>query len=87
MQHRCHSDENCPPCTALTEKWCMGKHEVFDEITLSLSLSLSATLTSFDLYHLCILQIQIMQYSMFYLVSEKEKHRLSPRQHIMWFTL
>nr|XP_019928790.2 transcriptional repressor NF-X1 [Crassostrea gigas]XP_019928791.2 transcriptional repressor NF-X1 [Crassostrea gigas]XP_034309218.1 transcriptional repressor NF-X1 [Crassostrea gigas] len=27
VQHRCHSDENCPPCTALTEKWCMGKHE------------------------------------------------------------
>lgn len=54
---------------------------------ITLSLSLSATLTSFDLYNLCILQFQIMQYSTFYLVTEKEKHRLSPRQHIMWFTL
>ncbi|XP_062586553.1 LOW QUALITY PROTEIN: transcriptional repressor NF-X1-like [Saccostrea cucullata] len=28
IHHRCHSDENCPPCTFLTEKWCMGKHEL-----------------------------------------------------------
>ncbi|KAK3109128.1 hypothetical protein FSP39_023572, partial [Pinctada imbricata] len=25
--HNCHSDESCPPCTALTTKWCMGSHE------------------------------------------------------------
>ncbi|MEQ2208385.1 Transcriptional repressor NF-X1, partial [Xenoophorus captivus] len=25
--HNCHSDEKCPPCTYLTQKWCMGKHE------------------------------------------------------------
>ncbi|MGH0160230.1 UNVERIFIED_CONTAM: hypothetical protein FKN15_061171 [Acipenser sinensis] len=26
--HNCHSEEKCPPCTYLTQKWCMGKHEV-----------------------------------------------------------
>ncbi|XP_046880248.1 transcriptional repressor NF-X1 [Hypomesus transpacificus] len=25
--HNCHSEEKCPPCTYLTTKWCMGKHE------------------------------------------------------------
>ncbi|XP_067342635.1 transcriptional repressor NF-X1 isoform X2 [Channa argus] len=25
--HNCHNDEKCPPCTYLTQKWCMGKHE------------------------------------------------------------
>ncbi|KAI3355372.1 hypothetical protein L3Q82_018214 [Scortum barcoo] len=25
--HNCHSEEKCPPCTYLTKKWCMGKHE------------------------------------------------------------
>ncbi|CAL8398842.1 unnamed protein product [Arctogadus glacialis] len=25
--HNCHSEERCPPCTYLTQKWCMGKHE------------------------------------------------------------
>uniref|UniRef100_A0A4W4DUR6 Transcriptional repressor NF-X1 n=1 Tax=Electrophorus electricus TaxID=8005 RepID=A0A4W4DUR6_ELEEL len=25
--HSCHSEERCPPCTYLTKKWCMGKHE------------------------------------------------------------
>lgn len=28
MLHNCHSDEKCPPCTHLTQKWCMGNHEV-----------------------------------------------------------
>ena len=28
VMHHCHSDENCPPCTALTEKYCHGKHEL-----------------------------------------------------------
>ena len=28
MYHSCHSEEKCPPCTFLTQKWCMGKHEV-----------------------------------------------------------
>lgn len=27
VQHNCHSDENCPPCTAFTEKYCFGGHE------------------------------------------------------------
>ncbi|XP_072544158.1 transcriptional repressor NF-X1 [Salminus brasiliensis] len=25
--HSCHSEEQCPPCTYLTKKWCMGNHE------------------------------------------------------------
>uniref|UniRef100_A0A672HDS0 Nuclear transcription factor, X-box binding 1 n=1 Tax=Salarias fasciatus TaxID=181472 RepID=A0A672HDS0_SALFA len=25
--HNCHSEEKCPPCTYLTQKWCMGNHE------------------------------------------------------------
>ncbi|KAJ8010156.1 hypothetical protein DPEC_G00072050, partial [Dallia pectoralis] len=25
--HNCHSDDRCPPCTYLTQIWCMGKHE------------------------------------------------------------
>ncbi|XP_057198696.1 transcriptional repressor NF-X1 [Triplophysa rosa] len=25
--HSCHSEDRCPPCTYLTKKWCMGKHE------------------------------------------------------------
>uniref|UniRef100_A0A3P8X242 Transcriptional repressor NF-X1 n=1 Tax=Cynoglossus semilaevis TaxID=244447 RepID=A0A3P8X242_CYNSE len=25
--HNCHSEDKCPPCTYLTQKWCMGKHE------------------------------------------------------------
>lgn len=28
VKHSCHSDENCPPCTSLTTKWCYGKHKV-----------------------------------------------------------
>ncbi|XP_064614665.1 transcriptional repressor NF-X1-like [Liolophura sinensis] len=28
VTHRCHSDEACPPCAVLTEKMCMGGHEV-----------------------------------------------------------
>ncbi|EYB86229.1 hypothetical protein Y032_0283g1329 [Ancylostoma ceylanicum] len=28
VTHRCHGEERCPPCTALTEKWCYGKHEI-----------------------------------------------------------
>lgn len=28
VMHNCHSDEQCPPCTALTEKMCHGGHEV-----------------------------------------------------------
>lgn len=27
VTHNCHSDTACPPCTALTEKWCFGHHE------------------------------------------------------------
>ncbi|XP_024135844.1 transcriptional repressor NF-X1 [Oryzias melastigma] len=25
--HNCHTEDKCPPCTYLTQKWCMGKHE------------------------------------------------------------
>ncbi|XP_066579537.1 transcriptional repressor NF-X1 isoform X2 [Amia ocellicauda] len=25
--HNCQSEEKCPPCTYLTQKWCMGNHE------------------------------------------------------------
>jgi hypothetical protein len=28
VRHNCHSEVQCPPCAALTEKWCHGKHEV-----------------------------------------------------------
>lgn len=28
VYHSCHSEDKCPPCTFLTQKWCMGKHEV-----------------------------------------------------------
>ncbi|XP_058157966.1 transcriptional repressor NF-X1 isoform X3 [Dasypus novemcinctus] len=28
VYHSCHSEEKCPPCTFLTQKWCMGKHEI-----------------------------------------------------------
>ncbi|XP_033761970.1 transcriptional repressor NF-X1-like [Pecten maximus] len=28
VRHNCHSDESCPPCTELTQKYCMGKHEL-----------------------------------------------------------
>ncbi|KAL6725903.1 hypothetical protein Aduo_007924 [Ancylostoma duodenale] len=28
VTHRCHGEERCPPCTALTEKMCYGKHEI-----------------------------------------------------------
>jgi transcriptional repressor NF-X1 len=28
IYHNCHNEEHCPPCTALTEKYCHGKHEL-----------------------------------------------------------
>ncbi|ESO86262.1 hypothetical protein LOTGIDRAFT_129545 [Lottia gigantea] len=28
VRHNCHSEETCPPCTALTEKRCVGGHEI-----------------------------------------------------------
>lgn len=28
VTHSCHSDEQCPPCTFLIEKMCMGEHTV-----------------------------------------------------------
>ncbi|XP_061821295.1 transcriptional repressor NF-X1 [Nerophis lumbriciformis] len=27
VYHNCHNEDKCPPCTYLTQKWCMGKHE------------------------------------------------------------
>ncbi|GBL57274.1 Transcriptional repressor NF-X1, partial [Araneus ventricosus] len=27
VKHTCHSEETCPPCTALTVKWCFGHHK------------------------------------------------------------
>lgn len=32
VYHSCHSEEKCPPCTYLTQKWCMGKHELRSNI-------------------------------------------------------
>uniref|UniRef100_UPI0035901B1C transcriptional repressor NF-X1-like isoform X2 n=1 Tax=Myxine glutinosa TaxID=7769 RepID=UPI0035901B1C len=31
VYHTCHSDV-CPPCTYLTQKWCMGQHELRQNI-------------------------------------------------------
>ncbi|CAB3401541.1 unnamed protein product [Caenorhabditis bovis] len=28
VNHNCHSEVICPPCTVLTKKWCYGKHEM-----------------------------------------------------------
>ncbi|WKY01565.1 hypothetical protein Q1695_015515 [Nippostrongylus brasiliensis] len=28
VTHRCHGEERCPPCTALVERMCYGKHEL-----------------------------------------------------------
>ena len=28
VQHACHSEDTCPPCSFLTAKMCMGNHEV-----------------------------------------------------------
>uniref|UniRef100_A0A2K6V2K0 Transcriptional repressor NF-X1 n=1 Tax=Saimiri boliviensis boliviensis TaxID=39432 RepID=A0A2K6V2K0_SAIBB len=49
MYHSCHSEEKCPPCTFLTQKWCMGKHELRSNIPchlvdISCGLPCSATL-------------------------------------------
>jgi transcriptional repressor NF-X1 len=27
VQHSCHSEDTCPPCSFLTAKMCMGNHE------------------------------------------------------------
>ncbi|XP_053570563.1 transcriptional repressor NF-X1 [Bombina bombina] len=35
--HSCHSEEKCPPCTYLTQKWCMGKHELRNNIPCHLT--------------------------------------------------
>ncbi|XP_069476640.1 transcriptional repressor NF-X1 [Ambystoma mexicanum] len=35
--HSCHSEEKCPPCTYLTQKWCMGKHELRSNIPCHLT--------------------------------------------------
>ncbi|KAG2458454.1 transcriptional repressor NF-X1 [Polypterus senegalus] len=35
--HNCHSEEKCPPCTYLTQKWCMGNHEQRSNIPCHLS--------------------------------------------------
>ncbi|CAI9171085.1 unnamed protein product [Rangifer tarandus platyrhynchus] len=32
VYHSCHSEDKCPPCTFLTQKWCMGKHELRSNI-------------------------------------------------------
>ncbi|KAJ3611551.1 hypothetical protein NHX12_021566 [Muraenolepis orangiensis] len=47
--HNCHTEERCPPCTYLTQKWCMGKHEQRSNIAchlqdISCGLSCSKTL-------------------------------------------
>ncbi|XP_038626247.1 transcriptional repressor NF-X1 [Tachyglossus aculeatus] len=35
--HSCHSEEKCPPCTYLTQKWCRGKHELRSNIPCHLT--------------------------------------------------
>ncbi|XP_043545901.1 transcriptional repressor NF-X1 isoform X1 [Chiloscyllium plagiosum] len=35
--HNCHNEEKCPPCTYLTQKWCMGKHEMRSNIPCHLT--------------------------------------------------
>ncbi|XP_060086083.1 transcriptional repressor NF-X1-like [Ylistrum balloti] len=37
VRHNCHSDENCPPCTELTSKYCMGNHELRKNIPCHIS--------------------------------------------------
>ncbi|XP_055973125.1 transcriptional repressor NF-X1 isoform X2 [Sorex fumeus] len=37
IYHSCHSEEKCPPCTFLTQKWCMGKHELRSNIPCHLA--------------------------------------------------
>uniref|UniRef100_K7FMW8 Transcriptional repressor NF-X1 n=1 Tax=Pelodiscus sinensis TaxID=13735 RepID=K7FMW8_PELSI len=37
VYHTCHSEEKCPPCTYLTQKWCMGKHELRNNIPCHLT--------------------------------------------------
>uniref|UniRef100_A0A8D0CEZ9 Transcriptional repressor NF-X1 n=1 Tax=Salvator merianae TaxID=96440 RepID=A0A8D0CEZ9_SALMN len=32
VYHSCHSEEKCPPCTYLVQKWCMGRHELRNNI-------------------------------------------------------
>ncbi|XP_026556817.1 transcriptional repressor NF-X1 isoform X1 [Pseudonaja textilis] len=32
VYHSCHSEEKCPPCTYLVQKWCMGRHELRSNI-------------------------------------------------------
>ncbi|NXL81306.1 NFX1 protein, partial [Leptocoma aspasia] len=39
VYHSCHSEEKCPPCTYLTQKWCMGKHEFTSFLTFFCSLT------------------------------------------------
>ncbi|VDL65057.1 unnamed protein product, partial [Nippostrongylus brasiliensis] len=38
VTHRCHGEERCPPCTALVERMCYGKHEEAISFTLPLQL-------------------------------------------------
>ncbi|XP_075416143.1 transcriptional repressor NF-X1 isoform X1 [Tenrec ecaudatus] len=37
VYHSCHSEDKCPPCTFLTQKWCMGKHELRSNIPCHLA--------------------------------------------------
>ncbi|XP_033010257.1 transcriptional repressor NF-X1 isoform X3 [Lacerta agilis] len=32
VYHSCHSEDKCPPCTYLVQKWCMGRHELRSNI-------------------------------------------------------
>ncbi|XP_048371138.1 transcriptional repressor NF-X1 isoform X2 [Sphaerodactylus townsendi] len=32
VYHSCHNEEKCPPCTYLVQKWCMGRHELRNNI-------------------------------------------------------
>ncbi|XP_035689265.1 LOW QUALITY PROTEIN: transcriptional repressor NF-X1-like [Branchiostoma floridae] len=32
VQHTCHSDDKCPPCTFLVQRKCMGQHELRNNV-------------------------------------------------------
>ncbi|CAH1239141.1 NFX1 [Branchiostoma lanceolatum] len=37
VQHTCHSDDRCPPCTFLVQRKCMGQHELRNNVPCHIS--------------------------------------------------
>ncbi|XP_078656238.1 transcriptional repressor NF-X1-like isoform X1 [Branchiostoma floridae x Branchiostoma belcheri] len=37
VQHTCHSDDKCPPCTFLVQRRCMGQHELRNNVPCHIS--------------------------------------------------